>query len=402
VIVGQQYKILSELGAGGMGIVYQAVDVMLDREVAVKRLRNEFSSTPEVAERFRREAKIQARLNHPNIAHLYSFFKDGESFYIVMEFVNGTPLGRMIPMPWERALAIFLQILDSLEYAHSLDVLHRDLKPDNIMIGPRGEVKIMDFGIAHVLGSSRQTREKSIVGTLEYVPPELIAGKAIDRRSDIYSLGILLYEMVSGRLPFESKVEFEILKHHLETPAPQLSSVAPGVPAFLDEAVARALVKDPAGRFSSCGEMAAFLRLHAPDLEATSVAAVQRQTREDEIDRCVRRVDSLLAGGEIDVAALVLESALVDYPNQPRLSACETRLHDQRKKRAASVEQDEKTNYLREVLQKLGELESSGDLAASYELAQTALNRYPRVTAFQIAFTRFRQHQPERKTEHQP
>src|SRR5262245_51449506 len=131
MMLGQQYKVIAELGAGGMGIVYQAVDVMLEREVAIKKLRPEFSSTPDIAERFRREARTQARLNQTNIAHLYSFFKDGDAFYIVMEFVSGTTLGSMLPMSWERALATFLQILEGLGYAHSLGVLHRDLKPDN-------------------------------------------------------------------------------------------------------------------------------------------------------------------------------------------------------------------------------------------------------------------------------
>src|SRR5258708_13746116 len=144
-MLGNQYRIVSELGAGGMGVVYQAVDVMLEREVAIKKLRNEFTSTPEVAERFRREAKIQARLNHPNIAHLYSFFKDGEAFYMVMEFVSGTRLRSLLPMPWDRCLNPFLQILDSLEYAHSLGVLHRDLTPDNVMVTAPGPGQIIHF-----------------------------------------------------------------------------------------------------------------------------------------------------------------------------------------------------------------------------------------------------------------
>lgn len=278
MIVGQQYKILSELGAGGMGIVYQGVDVMLEREVAIKKLRSEFSRSGDVADRFRREAKIQASLNHPNLAHLYSFFKEGDSFYIVMEFVQGVPLSRLCPMSWQRALPLFRQVLDGLQYAHSLDVLHRDIKPDNIMVSPRGEVKVMDFGIAHVLGSVRHTRDKSIVGTLEYVPPEQIAGQQLSPRSDIYSLGILLFELISGRLPFEAAGEFELLRNHLETPPPRLSSVVPEVPAFLDQAIDRAMSKSPEDRFPSCGAMAEFLRKGAPEIFFAPPESWSRQT----------------------------------------------------------------------------------------------------------------------------
>jgi serine/threonine-protein kinase len=399
MILGGQYKILSEMGAGGMGVVYQAVDVMLEREVAIKRLRNEFSSTPDVAERFRREAKIQARLNHRNIAHLYSFFKDGDSFYIVMEFVNGAPLSSLLPLPWERALAIFLQILDSLEYAHSLGVLHRDLKPDNIMVSPRGEVKVMDFGIAHVLGQTRQTREKSIVGTLEYVPPELILGHAIDQRSDIYSLGILLFEMIGGRVPFESKVEFEILRQHLEAQPPTLASVTAGVPGFVSEAVARALVKDPAGRFASCADMTSFLKERMPAQTPAAVDTGVRQTQTGEVERCVRRIGSLLAGGETDVAALVLESALSDYPADSRLLACETRIEDEKKKRAASIQEDQKTAFLRETFRQLSELESRGDIAGCLGAGEKALSRYPKVLALKVALAYFRRLQAEASSE---
>jgi serine/threonine protein kinase len=379
VIVGQQYKILSELGAGGMGIVYHGVDVMLEREVAIKKLRPEFSRTPDIAERFRREAKIQARLNHPNIAHLYSFFQDGDSFYIVMEFVDGTSFGKLTPMPWPQALVVFLEILEGLEYAHSLGVLHRDLKPDNIMAGPKGEVKIMDFGIAHVLGSVRQTREQSLVGTLSYICPELISSKEISARSDIYSLGILLFEIISGKLPFTAENDFALLHQHLEVEAPLLSTVAPGVPRFLDKAIFTALRKAPEKRFGSCREMADFLRLHAGELPAKAIYA--------DANRSVRRIDSLLEGGEVDLAAMVA--------NQTRPGAeSEAKVLAARSAAAGAQQQQEKTTYLRETLARLAALEGSGDVGGAQGLAREALDRYPRVTAFQIAYAHFRKLSP--------
>jgi serine/threonine protein kinase len=375
MIVGQQYKILSELGSGGMGIVYHGVDVLLEREVAIKKLRSEFSRTPDIAERFRREAKIQARLNHPNIAHLYSFFKDGDSFYIVMEFVDGTPLSKITPIAWQPALAIFLEILEGLEYAHSLGVLHRDLKPDNIMAGPRGEVKIMDFGIAHVLGSVRQTREQSIVGTLQYVCPELINSKEIGPRSDIYSLGILLFEIVSGKLPFNAENDFALLHQHLEQEPPLLSTVAPEVPAFLDQAIFKAMRKAPEDRFASCREMSDFLRHHSPELPPKEIFV--------DLNRSVRRIDSLLEGGEVDLAALVARQTNPGIASEAKIQAAKSAV-------AGAQQQQDKTAYLRETLATLAMLEASGNLAAAQSLARDALDRYPRVTAFQIAHAHFR------------
>jgi serine/threonine protein kinase len=372
VIVGQQYKILSELGAGGMGIVYHGVDVLLEREVAIKKLRSEFSRTPDIAERFRREAKIQARLNHPNIAHLYSFFKDGESFFIVMEYVDGTPLNKLAPMRWQAALVLFLDILEGLDYAHSLGVLHRDLKPDNVMAGPRGEVKIMDFGIAHVLGSVRQTREQSIVGTLQYVCPELINSKEIGPRSDIYSLGILLFEIISGKLPFNAENEFALLHQHLETEPPLLSTVAPDVPAFLDEAIFKAMKKAPEDRFASCREMSDFLRRHAGELPPKEIFADRA--------RSSRRIDSLLEGGEVDLAAVVAKQT----------STGEARVLAAKSAASGAQQQQDKTAYLRETLSKLAQLEAARNIVDAQALAREALDRYPRVTAFQIAHAHFR------------
>jgi serine/threonine protein kinase len=347
--------------------------------VAIKKLRSEFSRTTDIAERFRREAKIQARMNHPNIAHLYSFFKDGDSFYIVMEFVDGTPFSRLMPMPWPQALAMFLEILEGLEYAHSLGVLHRDLKPDNIMAGPKGEVKIMDFGIAHVLGSVRQTREQNLVGTLSYICPELISSKEISPRSDIYSLGILLFELISGRLPFIAENDFALLHQHLEVDAPFLSTVAPDIPRFLDKAIFTALRKAPEKRFASCREMADFLRQHAGELPAKPIYA--------DASRSVRRIDSLLEGGEVDLAAMVAHQTRPGTESEAKVLAAKNAV-------AGAQQQQDKTAYLRETLARLAQLEASGDVAGAQVLAREALNRYPRVTAFQIAHAHFRKLAP--------
>jgi serine/threonine protein kinase len=384
LIIGGQYKILAELGAGGMGIVYQAVDTSLEREVALKKLRSEFSRSVDIAERFRREAKIQARLNHSHLAHLYSFFKEGDSFYIAMEFVNGTPLSQLLPMPWQRALPIFVQALEGLEYAHSLGVLHRDVKPDNIIVGSRGEVKVMDFGIAHVLGSARQTREKSIVGTLEYVCPEQIAGKELGPRSDIYSLGVLLFELISGRLPFVSETEFELLHDHLETLPPKLSSMIE-VPPFLDEAIERAMAKSPTDRFASCREMEVFFRQKAPEVFVMPLEPLPGRFRQEEVDRSARRIEALIGGGEIELATLVVERAIEEYPGQASLEGYRTRLEEIRQQRSSSNTEDDKTAYLRDVLTRLCDLEQSGRTEGALELAEAAIAEHPQVPVLRIA-----------------
>ncbi len=254
-----QYRILSELGAGGMGVVYRALDVQLNREVALKRLRSEFAASPAVLERFRREAQLQGRLNHPNIAQLYALAQTEEAFCIVMEFVDGVTLSKLLPMQWRFATQVILQTLDGLEYAHRCGVLHRDIKPENIIIDRRGTVKVMDFGIAHAVGTERMTREKSLIGTIEYMSPERILGQAVDGRSDLYAIGIVFFEMLTGRLPSDSANEYDLLRWHVETTAPPATDFV-DVPPVLASVIAKAIAKRPEDRYSSCVEMAACLR----------------------------------------------------------------------------------------------------------------------------------------------
>ncbi|HKP84575.1 MAG TPA: serine/threonine-protein kinase, partial [Blastocatellia bacterium] len=174
------YKVVEKIGEGGMGAVYRGFDVMLEREVAIKMLRPELASQPEVVERFRTEAITLAKLNHPNIATLFSFLREGEDYFMVMEFVRGETLDDAIrkfgAMSLERAIPLFCQALEGIDHAHRMGIVHRDLKPANVMLTEAASIKVMDFGIARVLGTARMTRQGNIVGTIEYMSPEQVRG----------------------------------------------------------------------------------------------------------------------------------------------------------------------------------------------------------------------------------
>ena len=253
------YRIVEKVGEGGMGTVYRALDVMLEREVAIKAIRPELSREPEIVERFRVEAKMLARLSHPAIATIYSFFVDGEDVFLAMEFVRGRSLSGVLqsagPLPWERAVPLLAGALDGIEQAHRVGIVHRDLKSDNLMVTESGTVKVMDFGIARLIGSSRLTRTGLLVGTLHYMAPEQIRGEEVDRRTDVYALGAVLYEMLTGRVPFQGSSDYAVLKAHVEEhPAPP-SAAMPGLPPWLDRAILKALAKAPAERFQTVEEL---------------------------------------------------------------------------------------------------------------------------------------------------
>ncbi len=254
-VVGQ-YRIIEKLGEGGMGAVYKGIDLMVEREVAIKMLRPEIARQPELVERFRSEAITLAKLNYPGIATLYNFFRQGDDFFMVMEFVSGRTLESIIresgAMPWERAVPLFCRILEAIQPAHQSGILHRDIKPSNIMLTSWGGVKVMDFGIARVLGAARLTREGRMVGTIEYIAPERIRGDESDVRADIYSLGIVLYEMLTGRLPFESTSEFEIMRGHVQDEPPPFHKFCQNFPESIETVVMQALGKTADNRIQSC------------------------------------------------------------------------------------------------------------------------------------------------------
>ncbi|MEP7352793.1 MAG: protein kinase [Acidobacteriota bacterium] len=276
------FRIVERLGAGGMGTVYKAIDEMVHREVAIKVLKAHLDSDPAMQERFRTEARALANLNHPAICILYSFFTaDGENF-MVMEYVSGRNLEQALkadgPMSWMQAGDVILRVLEGLQHAHTQGVIHRDLKPANIMLSAAGEVKITDFGIARMFSTPRLTGERSVIGTIEYLAPERLLGQDATQRSDLYSLGIVLYEMLSGRPPFvypkdSGSNEYQLIRMQVEDLPQPLEALGIQIPEGMERMLLAVLAKDPNARPSDAASFALALRRSMLDsgLEAMSL-----------------------------------------------------------------------------------------------------------------------------------
>jgi serine/threonine-protein kinase len=258
------YEVLAVLGAGGMGKVYKVRNVISDRVEAMKVLLPNLAEQPELGERFVREIKLQATLNHPNIAALHTALHFENQLLMLMEFVDGITLDELVrggPLRLDEAISYIAQVCDALAYAHGKGIIHRDLKPSNMMLTPDGVVKLLDFGIAKFAQDRSMTKTGFLVGSLPYISPEQIEGLPdIDARTDIYSLGITLYQLVTGRVPFEADSEYSLMRKHLqEAPVPPVQ-VMPDVPQELNEIILTAIEKDRNRRFQSAAAMGAALR----------------------------------------------------------------------------------------------------------------------------------------------
>ena len=277
-----QFEVQELLGEGGIGQVYAARDTVLDRMVAIKSLRAELLSDKSFVARFRGEAKNLALLSHPNITTLYTLLEEGGSLYMVMEMVRGQTLEAILeqrgaPFTTQEALAIVAQAADGLSYAHEMGIVHRDIKPANLILTSSGLLKIMDFGIARAQGTQRMTRDGSIVGTLAYMSPEQCRGQEVDGRTDQYSLGIVLYEMLTGKVPFEATTDYELMQAHINSPPEWPSRRVPGIAPHAEKALMKALSKKAHDRFPT---LTAFKEaLGAPASRTEALSIVHKVTR---------------------------------------------------------------------------------------------------------------------------
>ena len=274
-----RYQLLQVLGGGGMAQVYLARDLSLGRLVAVKVLREQYASDPSFVERFQREAQQAARLTHPNIANVYDVGNEDGLHYIVMEYVPGVTLREQIaqgaPLPIDTAVEIGAQIAGALEYAHRSGLVHRDVKPGNVLITPDGVVKVVDFGIAKGASDLSLTGAGMALGTAAYFSPEQARGERVGPQADLYSLGVVLYEMLTGRLPFESDNDVGLAFKHISEPPVPPRQLNPAIPPQLNAIVLKALAKNPADRFASAAQMEAALRNYvAFGAQNTAVAPV--------------------------------------------------------------------------------------------------------------------------------
>ncbi len=301
--LGGRYEILGRVGGGGMAIVYKGLDILLHRHVAVKVLRQQYVHDEEFIQRFRREAQAAASLSHPNVVSIYDVGQEEDIHYIVMEYVEGTTLNEQIkekaPLQVEEAVHIASQICDALDHAHHNQIIHRDIKPHNILIGKNGRVKVTDFGIARAVTSSTITQTGSVVGSVHYFSPEHAKGTPTGEQSDLYSLGIVMYQMLTGRLPFLGESPISVALKHLQEDVEEPRKVNPLIPQSVENIILRAMRKSTSERYRSAKDMLS-------DLESCLLPHRRNEPKvnfldDDELDEEKTRVMPALRPGQYAV-----------------------------------------------------------------------------------------------------
>jgi serine/threonine protein kinase len=327
-ILSGRYRLEAKLGSGGMSTVYLARDETLERRVAVKVMHREMSDQPDQLERFRREARAVAQLSHPNVVAVIDAGEDGGHPYIVFEYVEGETLKQRIDrlgrLPVDEATAYAIEIGRGLAAAHARRMVHRDVKPQNVLIDPEGRAKVTDFGIARTLESDGLTKTGRVLGTTDYVSPEQAMGHGVDLRSDVYSLGVLLYEMLTGDVPFEAETVVGVAMKHVNEEMPDVRTLRPEISNALAAVVEHATTKDPAERYAS---MAAFLsdlegalevevaRTGGPHSQATNVLDAVPRPRRLLTSRRMSTAGVVLVLGAV-VAALLIAALTGDSEKQ--------------------------------------------------------------------------------------
>ncbi|WP_334071761.1 MULTISPECIES: Stk1 family PASTA domain-containing Ser/Thr kinase [Paenibacillus] len=319
--LGGRYQIIERVGGGGMALVYKAQDILLNRFVAIKVLRQQFVNDEEFIRRFRREAQSAASLSHPNIVSVYDVGQEEDVHYIVMEYVEGQNLNEIIkeraPLQVEESVRIASQIADALDHAHQNQIIHRDIKPHNILIGKNGRVKVTDFGIARAVTSATITQTGSVVGSVHYFSPEHAKGVATGEKSDLYSLGIVLYQMLTGRLPFLGESPISVALKHLQEHFDEPRAVNPMIPQSVENIILKSMRKSPAERYQSAKEM---LR----DLETCLLPERRLESKlsfSDEEDEDSTRIVPAIKPQSASAAGGTKRSRDAQAPEEPRNTA---------------------------------------------------------------------------------
>ena len=318
-LLNGRYKLLERIGAGGMSVVYKAQDTVLGRPVAVKMLHDSFTGDPDFLRRFRQEAYAAARLQHPNIVTVHDIGQDGDRHYIVMEYVEGRTLKDLVRqynqdgqnMPVSRALDLSVQISEGIGYAHRAGLVHCDVKPQNVLVTRDDRIKVADFGIARAVSeASQHIDDNRVWGTPQYFSPEQAAGEQPTPASDVYSIGVMMFELLTGQLPFTADSQAALALKHIQEPPPHTSDLNPAVPEQLDLIVNKVLAKEPAGRYRTAGQLGRILSSYRQsswaDTGPTAVTAVETMA-----------VDSAVTSEQPTQAFPYPGQTVLDYSNLP-------------------------------------------------------------------------------------